>query len=148
MDPGRQFSLSARSASLRGCGGAAAHHDTTTAAADVAAHARGLLGLVPQPLPRKPAFVLTDTSGEPYALARETRGRLTYLYFGYTHCPDACPATMSDLSYALRLQPPAIRRQITVVFVTVDPRRDTLAVLRTWIDHYSRTCLGLRGTPP
>ncbi len=53
---------------------------------------------------------------------------------------------MSDISYALRLQTAATRRQIEVVFVTVDPRRDTRAVLRMWLDHYNRGFVGLTGT--
>src|ERR1700719_2424147 len=75
---------------LLGCGGA--HHP---AAAPSSSQGRGLYGLVPVPLPREPNFTLTDTSGKPFSLAAATRGKLTYLYFGYTHCPDACPATMS-----------------------------------------------------
>ncbi len=105
-----------------------------------------LRGLVPEPLPPKPGFTLTDTSGRPYDFASASRGTLTYLFFGYTHCPDACPATMADLAYAYRLQPEAIRRQIRVVFVTVDPRRDTGPVLRRWLDHYNRAFVGLTGS--
>jgi len=74
-------------------------------------------------MPVKPSFTLPDTAGRPYDLDAETRGKLTYLFFGYTHCPDACPATMSYLKYALQMQPASIRRRIAVVFVTVDPRQ-------------------------
>ena len=105
-----------------------------------------LHGLVPQPLPRTPSFSLTDTSGRPFAFAAHGRGKLVYLYFGYTHCPDACPATMGDLAYALRLQPPSVRARIDVVFVTVDPRRDSRRVLRTWLDHYNPRFVGLTGS--
>jgi len=106
----------------------------------------GLRGLVPQPLPRKPRFVLTDTSGRSFDFASATRGKLTYLYFGYTHCPDACPTTMADLATAYDRQPASVRRQVDVVFVTVDPRRDTGPVLRRWLDHFGRSFIGLRGT--
>jgi len=130
---------------LAGCGGA--RHAVAPPRSPVASSAGGgLYGLVPEPLPRKPDFTLTDTAGRPFNLVAGTRGKLTYLYFGYTHCPNACPVTMSALSYAIRLQPPAVRRRIAVVFVTVDPRRDTLAVLRAWLDHYSTSFIGLRGT--
>jgi len=129
-------------AASAGCGSAhRAATTTTTLQTD-----DGLRGLVPQPLPFKPRFTLDDTSGRPYNFTAETRGKLTYLYFGYTHCPDACPATMSDLTYALRLQPRSRRRRIAVVFVTVDPTRDTGRVLRTWLDHYNTSFVGLRGT--
>ncbi len=131
---------------LAGCGSSA--HPGSTAASTQASQGAsdGLRGLIPEPLPLKPSFTLTDTAGKPYDFAAATRGKLTYLFFGYTHCPDACPATMSDLSYAVRLQPAAIRRRIAVVFVTVDPVRDTGPVLRRWLDHYSRAFVGVRGT--
>jgi len=90
--------------------------------------------------------VLTDTSGHPFSFAARTRGKLTYLYFGYTHCPDVCPITVSDLAVALRRQPPSVRRRVDVVFVTVDPRRDTPHVLRRWLDHFSSSFVGLTGS--
>jgi protein SCO1/2 len=142
--------LSALACALAGCG--AGGHPTTTAASHARAAARHgtateLYGLAPEPMPRKPDVTLTDTAGRPFNLVSATRGKLTYLYFGYTHCPDACPATMSEVSASLRLDASAIRRRIAVVFVTVDPRRDTASVLRTWLDHYGTSFVGLRGTP-
>ena len=90
--------------------------------------------------------MLTDTSGRSFDFASATRGKLTYLYFGYTHCPDACPTTMADLATAYDRQPASVRRQVDVVFVTVDPRRDTGPVMRRWLDHFGRRFIGLRGT--
>jgi protein SCO1/2 len=87
-----------------------------------------------------------DTSGRPYSLAQATRGKLTYLFFGYTHCPDACPATMSYVKYALSRQPASIRKQVAVVFVTVDPARDKPKVLRNWLNHYGKSFVGLTGS--
>jgi protein SCO1 len=135
-------------ATLAGCGSArqAANPPSSTVAAPKHAAGGELYGLVPEPMPRKPNVTLTDTSGKPFDLASATRGKLTYLYFGYTHCPNACPVTMTNLSYAIRLQSPAIRRQIQVVFVTVDPRRDTRSVLRMWLNHYSHSFVGLTGS--
>lgn len=101
---------------------------------------------MPQPLPHKPRFVLTSTAGRPFDFAKATRGKLTYLYFGYTHCPDACPLTMGDLAAALRREPAAVRRRVDVVFVTVDPRRDTPHELRRWLDHYDPSFIGLTGS--
>jgi protein SCO1/2 len=123
-----------------GCGGGA-HHS-----APAAPPAPALDGLLPDPLPQKPQFTLTDTAGRPFPFVAATRGKLTYLYFGYTHCPDACPTTMTDLAYALRQQRASVRRQVSVVFVTVDPHRDTRSVLRTWLDHYSPSFVGLTGS--
>ncbi len=105
-----------------------------------------LHGLVPEPLPHRPAFTLTDTAGHPYDFAARTRGKLTYLYFGYTHCPDACPATMGDIQFALHSARAAARKQVQVVFVTVDPRRDTRPVLRAWLNHYDHSFIGLTGS--
>ena len=105
-----------------------------------------LIGLTPATLPRKPAIVLTDTSGKHYSLTAETRGKLTYLYFGYTNCPDACPLTMGTIAAAVHRQPAALRKQVAVVFVTVDPKRDTPDVLRQWLDNYDMSFVGLTGT--
>jgi len=129
-------------AAAAGCGG----HASTTRQASTRAPAASLRGLVPTPLPRKPSFTLTDTSGRTFPFAARTRGKLTYLYFGYTHCPDACPTAMTDLAYAVRRQPASVRARTAVVFVTVDPRRDTPRRLRSWLDHYSSSFVGLTGT--
>jgi len=138
--------LAALAAGLTGCG--SSHKAAPPAKpAPSSPDSAGLHGLVPEPLPVKPSFTLRDTSGQPYSFAAATRGKLTYLFFGYTHCPDACPATMGNLAYALRLQSAAVRRQIAVVFVTVDPKRDSGPVIRTWLNHYNRSFVGLTGTP-
>jgi protein SCO1 len=132
---------------LAGCGSSGhAQTTTTTSATSGATAPTGLRGLIPTPLPIKPSFTLPDTAGRPYNLDAATRGKLTYLFFGYTHCPDACPATMSYLAYALHQQPAAVQRQVAVVFVTVDPRRDTGPVLRRWLNHYNRSFVGVTGT--
>ena len=125
---------------VAGCGG----QDASSPPASPAGSS--LRGLVPEPLPRTPRFTLTDTAGGSFDFAARTRGKLAYLYFGYTHCPDACPATMDELLYALRRQPASVRRRVEVVFVTVDPRRDTKRRLRAWLDHFSRSFVGLTGS--
>src|SRR5262249_48653183 len=99
-----------------------------------------------EPFPVKPSFTLTDTTGRPYSFSQSTKGKLTYLFFGYTHCPDACPATMSYIKYALSRQPASVRNQVAVVFVTVDPQRDSRPVLRRWLDHYDKSFVGLTGS--
>ena len=96
----------AAAALLAGCGSSNSSAPPTTTTAPPAAST--LRGLVPEPFPVKPGFTLTDTTGRPYSFAQATRGKLTYLFFGYTHCPDACPATMSYLRYALSRQPESI----------------------------------------
>ena len=94
----------------------------------------------------KPAIVLTDTSGQTYDLRTETAGKVTLLFFGYTHCPDECPLTMSNTSGAMQLLTAAERAKIRVLFVTVDPKRDTGPVLRSWLDKFDPAFVGLTGT--
>jgi len=100
---------------------------------------------VTPPLP-KPAAVLTDTSGQPYDLRKETEGFVTLLYVGYTHCPDVCPTHMADVTNVLQKLPADVSSRIKVVFVTADPDRDTPQVLRKWLDLFSKDFIGLTGT--
>ena len=95
--------------------------------------------------PPMPEATLTDTRGRPYRLREEARGRVTLLFFGYTHCPDVCPVQMANLGAVLEKLPPSERRWIRVVFVTVDPRRDSAARLRSWLDRFGDGFVGLRG---
>jgi protein SCO1/2 len=94
----------------------------------------------------EPRVVLTDTDGRRYDLRREGDGKVTLVYFGYTHCPDVCPTTMADIAEALRQSTAGVRRRVRVVFVTVDPHRDRLPVLRRWLDNFDTGFVGLRGT--
>jgi protein SCO1/2 len=103
-------------------------------------------GVEPDPKPARPDFVLTDLNGARYDFKAQTGGRPTFLYFGYTHCPDECPTAMADIATALRKASPDVRRQAVVVFVTTDPKRDTPAVLRAWLDQFSTDFVGLLGT--
>jgi protein SCO1 len=106
------------------------------------------VGLVP-PRPR-PAFTLADTSGATYPFASKTQGRTTLLFFGYTNCPDICPATMADIGVALRALPVATQQKITVVFVSTDVKHDTGPVIARWLANFTpnthATFVGLRGT--
>lgn len=100
--------------------------------------------MVVTPAMPKPDFTLTDTDGNPYDFKAETEGYLTYLYFGYTYCPDICPSHMADIAAVIKRQP-EYKNQVKVVFVTVDPDRDTPARLRTWLDLFDEDFIGLRG---
>ena len=105
-------------------------------------------GLVP-PQPR-PSFTLTDTSGKPFSFGTQTAGHPTFLYFGYTNCPDICPATMADLRLALAKVPAAVAKKTYVVFVTTDVKHDTAAVIKQWLGNFdaqsTATWVGLTGT--
>ncbi len=94
----------------------------------------------------KPAIALTDTSGERFDLAADTRRPLTLVMFGYTNCPDVCPISLSTLSSALRAMGPEVAKQVQMVFVTVDPDRDTRERLREYLDQFDPAFVGLTGT--
>lgn len=99
--------------------------------------------LLPHPVALPPQ-TFTDTAGRPYDLRTRDAGQITLLYFGYTHCLDICPTTMADLAVARNQLVPLVRSKVQVVFVTVDPRRDTSSVIRAWLNHFSSSFVGLR----
>jgi protein SCO1 len=93
----------------------------------------------------KPDITLTDSSDKQFNLVQGTQGKLTLVYFGYTHCPDVCPTTMATLAATLRSLTPAQAAQIDVVFISTDPHRDTPSVLHTWLGQYDPAFIGLTG---
>ncbi|GAA2383584.1 SCO family protein [Streptomyces glaucosporus] len=93
----------------------------------------------------KPDLVLTDTEGKTYDLVEETRGRPTLVYFGYTHCPDVCPLTMSNIAVAKSKLPEEDQDRLRVVFVTSDPERDTPESLGKWLRAQDPDFIGLTG---
>jgi len=102
-------------------------------------------GVVSPPL-AKPHFVLTDTSGAPFDFWQRTNGYVTLLFFGYTYCPDQCPMHMANLAAGLKKISEAVSDRIKLVFVTTDPTRDTLEVLRRWLDLFDKRFIGLTGS--
>lgn len=95
-----------------------------------------------------PPLLLSMTrarDGKPVTQA-DYRGKVVLLYFGYTYCPDVCPLTLSNVANVLsRLGKQA--GQVRVLFVTVDPNRDTLGVLKQYSASFAPQIDGLRGTP-
>ena len=86
---------------------------------------------------------LTDHNGKPRTL-EDFRGKVLVVFFGYTHCPDVCPTTLAELAQVAReLGPDAARMQ--VLFVTVDPERDTPELLRRYVPAFNPGFLGLYG---
>lgn len=77
--------------------------------------------------------------------ARDYRGKVSVLYFGYTHCPDVCPTTLSNLSLALGAMS-GDADKVRVLFVSVDPERDTLPILKSYVNAFAPQIDGLRGT--
>jgi protein SCO1/2 len=92
------------------------------------------------------AFTMTRAEDGKTVTADDFRGKVALLYFGYTFCPDVCPTTLSNLAVALkRLGDKA--DDVRVLFVTVDPNRDTLPVLKEYAAAFSPQIVGLRGAP-
>ncbi len=90
-------------------------------------------------------FALTDQFGKPFELAR-LRGKLVLLFFGYTYCPDVCPGELANLAAVLDgLGDRA--SQVQGLFVSLDPQRDTPAVLLDYTRYFNRDLLGLTGSP-
>lgn len=88
-------------------------------------------------------FNLNNQNGVPVDAATY-RGRVVMLYFGYTHCTDLCPTTLATLANALQRLGPLAKR-VRVLFVTVDPRRDTDSVLKRYVSDFGPQFVGLRG---
>src|SRR5690606_5395280 len=92
-----------------------------------------------------PSVTLESLDGQPVDLAEAAQGKLSLLFFGYTHCPDVCPVHMTNIAAVLHAFSWARRDSIRVVFVTTDPERDTPERLRTWLASIDSTFVGLRG---
>ena len=104
-----------------------------------------------------PAFQNTDLTGLPYGhdfalfdhagkarTMQDFKGKVVLLFFGYTQCPDVCPSTMADMA-ALMQQLGPQADQVQVLFVTLDPQRDTPALLAEYVPAFDRRFLGLYG---
>jgi len=92
-----------------------------------------------------PDFTLKGTDGSDLKLSRY-RGKVVALGFGYTHCPGVCPTTLAFLAEA-RKKLPSARTDFQVVYVTVDPERDTTERLKTFLASFDPTFMGATGTP-
>ena len=88
-----------------------------------------------------PLLHLTDAAGRPFDLAAQ-QGKRTFLYFGYTHCPDACPTTLTDWARAKALLG-AQGSAIQFVFVSVDPERDTPQISAAYARQFDSGFIGL-----
>lgn len=88
---------------------------------------------------------LTDQDGRPFAL-KDLRDKTVLLYFGFTHCPDFCPATLSKIQKVYRILGNR-SRHVQTILVTVDPERDTPEKLKTYLAFFEINAIGLTGTP-
>ncbi|WP_329033943.1 SCO family protein [Streptomyces sp. NBC_01725] len=117
---------------LSACG-SGGDDDASKPVADVSAQPKTEAATVLDKPFEKPDLVLKDTEGKTYDFREETKGKPTLIYFGYTHCPDVCPLTMSNIAIARKALPKADQDKLQVVFITTDPERDTSAELAKWL---------------
>ncbi len=123
----RRFLLLMPFVALAGC-----HHNLSPQDVDVS-------GLVPDL-----AFSMTDTQTAKPVTQADFKGKVVLLYFGYTNCPDVCPTTLYNIDRILqRLGPLAAK--VEILFVTVDPDRDTPSVLNQYTALFGQNIIGLRG---
>lgn len=89
-------------------------------------------------------FTLTDHTGKPRTLA-DFKGKAVVVFFGYTQCPDVCPTTMAEMATVMQKLGP-LADQVQVLFITLDPERDTQELLASYVPAFDKRFLGLRGT--
>ena len=87
-------------------------------------------------------FGLIDTDGKLRTLA-DFQGKAVVMFFGYTHCPDVCPTTLIEMQEVMRLLGPQAAK-VQVIFVTLDPERDTSEVLKQYVPAFNPSFIGLR----
>ena len=109
---------------------------------DPAWNGKDISGLMPEL-----AFELTDTSGDTVT-AEQTDGEIRMLFFGFTSCPDICPATLQKLSRAVKDLPAELQTDTRIVFVSVDPQRDTPERIDSYVSFFSDRAIGLTGEEP
>ncbi|MEO6407650.1 MAG: SCO family protein [Burkholderiaceae bacterium] len=90
-------------------------------------------------------FELPDQNGVVRTLA-DFKGKVTLVFFGYTQCPDVCPSTLAELAQ-VKKQLGAEGDALQVVFITVDPQRDTPALLKAYVESFDPSFVALRGSP-
>jgi protein SCO1/2 len=90
-------------------------------------------------------FALTDHTGKPRTLA-DFKGKVVVVFFGYTQCPDVCPTTMAEMASVMQKLGP-LADQVQVLFITLDPERDTQQLLASYVPAFDKRFIGLRGTP-
>lgn len=90
-------------------------------------------------------FVLTTQDGKTLR-SEDLRGQYRLIYFGFTHCPDVCPDDLARMTQTLNLLGPAAR-QLTPLFITIDPARDTQEQLKSYLSAFHPAITGLTGAP-
>lgn len=123
---------------LSGCGATAPEQPAPTAAPT----ALPLRAAVFDPPRKLEDFSIMSTTGEPFTLS-EHRGEVSLIYFGYRSCPDFCPTTFAEMKLVYdALEQPADK--LNIIFVTIDPERDTLDLLTAYTRNFNPDFIGLR----
>ncbi|WP_150913658.1 SCO family protein [Marinobacter halotolerans] len=102
-------------------------------------NAKDISGLMPEL-----AYQLVDTSGESVS-AQDTGGNIRLMFFGFTSCPDICPTTLQKLSKAVNGLPEPMQKDVRILFVSVDPNRDTPERIKSYVEFFSDQIVGLTG---
>lgn len=93
-------------------------------------------------------FKLIDQNGKEVRLSDYTKqGKIVVLFFGYTHCPDVCPTALNTIAGMMEKLKEGERRKLQVLFISVDPERDTPSVLKNYVPFFYPTFIGLTGSP-
>lgn len=103
-------------------------------------HSKNISGLMPTL-----SFDLVDETGKP-ADEEDYRDKVVMMFFGFTHCPHYCPTTLSKLSRVLNELPDGMRNEVRVLFVSVDPKRDSPDNIATYTDNFAPEIVGMTGT--
>jgi protein SCO1/2 len=98
-----------------------------------------------EPYPKAAEIELTGSNGEMFHLS-EQKGKIVLLFFGYTSCPDVCPTTLAELNQVMNKLGDKTQ-QVQVVFVSVDPERDTPEKIQEYVEHFNQNFIGLSGSP-
>jgi protein SCO1 len=98
-----------------------------------------------KPYPKAAEIELTKSNGETFRLSGQ-KGKIVLLFFGYTSCPDVCPTTLAELKQVMDKLGDKTRR-VQVVFVSVDPERDTPEKIQEYVAHFNQDFIGLSGSP-
>ena len=89
-------------------------------------------------------LVLVDHKGEEFTKAR-FQGKWSFVFFGFTHCPDICPTTMAALSSWYKTLSPEVQEQTQIIMVSVDPARDSVETLAQYVPYFNEDFIGLTG---
>jgi protein SCO1/2 len=129
---------------LAGCGGSADGNGVVTG---LSSHESDTMNGAVLDTPYSLAdATLTDTDGQPFDIHKQLDKPLTLVFFGYSHCPDICPAVMANLASAVARLDATDASEVQVWFVTTDPGRDSPAVLKTYVGRFDPRFQGLTGS--